>query len=443
MATGCYTQLGFGFQRKLAVDFAGGEITSDAGLLVLRELDHRLGLTDAVLRDLAEPRDRRYVTHALPTLVRQRLYQIVAGYEDVNDATTLRHDPTLQIVAGNGSSTPLGSQPTMSRLENAFDWPAIRRLMDVPVDWFCAHAYAPGQPPAEILLDVDSTDDPTHGQQQLAFFTGYYQQTMYYPLVWFEGHTGVPLRTRLRPGRTPNATGLVEDLQRLLPRLRRRFPAAVIRLRGDSGMATPRVEAALERAGVEYVLAMGSNRLFATRVAPLRARAEARYARTGQPVSVCTSFRHRAQRWPRQRRILVHIQVNAIGTSVRFLVTNRRGRAGDLVAWYAGRGTAENRIKELKRDLHADRLSCHRYRANAVRLQLHTLALGLLAYLRHRLLPRTDLATATAGQIRVRLLKVGARVVRTVRRIWVHLATGWPGRALFCDLHRRLVSPIP
>jgi hypothetical protein len=206
-------------------------------------------------------------------------------------------------------------------------------------------------------------------------------------------------------------------------------------------MATPGVEAALEVAGVVYVLARGSNKVFKRRVAPLRAKAEARYARTGLPVSVCTSFRYRATRWPRQRRILVHLQVNALGTSVRFMVTNRPGRAGHLVGWYAGRGTAENRIKELKRDLHADRLSCHRYRANAVRLQLHTLAFGLLAYFRRWLLAPTDLATATIGQIRLRLLKIGARVVRSARRVWFHLASSWPGRDLFCTIHRALARP--
>jgi DDE family transposase len=443
MATHCYTQLGFRFQPKLVVDFAGGALTSDAGLVLLREFDDVLGLTDAVTARIDDQRDARYVTHEVATLVRQRLYQIAAGYEDVNDASRLRTDPTLQIVANAGTETALGSQPTLSRLENDLDWLTIRRLADVGIDWFCEHAYATGEDPPDVLLDVDSTDDPTHGRQQLALFTGYYDQFMYYPLCWFEAHTGLPLRTRLRPGRTPNAQGLVEDLQHLLPKLRRRFPQARVQVRGDSGMATPRVEAALEAGGVEYVLAMGSNQVFKRRAAPWRTKAEARYARTGVPVSICTSFQYRATRWPRQRRILVHIQVNALGTSVRFMVTNRRGRARDLVAWYAGRGTAENRIKELKLDLHADRLSCHRYRANAVRLQFHTLALGLLAYFRRWLLAPTDLATATVGSIRLRLFKIGARVVRSVRRIWFHLASSWPGRDLFCTIHRALARASP
>jgi hypothetical protein len=443
MATECYTRLGFEFQPQVAVDFHGGTLTSDAGLLLLREFDETLGLTDTVSARVTDRRDPRYVTHEIATLVRQRLYQIAAGYEDVNDATRLRADPTLQVIAGADTQRPLGSQPTLSRFENTLDWATIRRLANVSIDWFCEHAYDARHQPAEILLDVDSTDDPTHGHQQLALFTGYYDQFMYYPLCWFEAHTGLPLRTRLRPGRTPNAAGLVEDLRQILPKLRHRFPRATICLRGDSGMATPRVEAALEASGVEYVLAMGSNHVFNHRAAAWRTKAEARYAATHVPVTVCTSFRYRATRWPHQRRILVHIQVNALGTSVRFFVTNRRGAAQALIAWYAGRGTVENRIKEWKLDLHADRLSCHRYRANAARLQFHTLALGLLAYFRHWLLATNELATATANQIRLRLFKVAARVVVTVRRIWFHLASGWPGQDLFCAIQAALMRASP
>ena len=436
MATDCYTQLGFGFQPKLIVDFAGGELTTDAGLVLLREFDHVLGLSDDVVARLEDRRDARYITHDVATLLRQRLYQIAAGYEDVNDATTLRGDPTFRTVAGDGAATPLGSQPTLSRLEHSIDWGAIRRLANLGIDWFCAHAYAPGDAPEEILLDVDSTDDPTHGAQQLALFVGHYDQFMYRPLCWFEGHTGLPLRTRLRPGRDPDATGVIADLDLMVPKLRRQFPRARLALRGDAGMATPAVEAKLEAEGIAYVLGIGGNTAFTRRVAATRARAEQRYARTQQPVAIRTSFRHRATRWPRQRRILVKLDVTATGTSVRYLVTNRTGRAADLIHWYEGRGTAENRIKELKLDLHADRLSCHRYRANAARLQLHTLALLLLAYYRHWILATTDLATASFTTIRLRLFKVAARVVRSVRRLCFHLASSWPFRTDFCQAHR-------
>jgi hypothetical protein len=443
MATPCYTQLTFGFQPKLRVDFAGGEITSDAGLLLLRDFDDVLGFTAAAAGCLdADRRDARYVTHGSATLLRQRVYQIVAGYADVNDATTARHDATFQLVAGRGTDAPLGSQPTLSRWENACSWRTIWRVAKLGVEWFCEHAFAPGAQPREIILEPDGTDDPAHGAQQLALFVGgHYGQRMYQPLIWTEGHTQLPLRTRLRPGRSAPAAGAVEDLHQLLPPLRRRFPRATLLLRADAGFATPRMEATLEAEGIGYVLAIGPNAAFARRIAALRARAEQRVARTGRPVHLRTSFRHRARPWPRQRRILVHLEVTRRGTVVRYYVTNRPGRATDLIAWYGGRGDSENRIKEWKNDLFADRLSCHRYRANAARLQLHTLAFLLVAYLRHWLLAQTPLARASVATIRAQLFKVGARVVRTVRRIWVHLASGWPGRDVFVTVHRALARP--
>ena len=437
MATDCYTQLGFGFQPKLVVDFAGGTLTTDAGLVLVREFDEQLGLTADVINRVTDPRDARYVTHDLDALVRQRLYQIAAGYEDVNDADRLRHDPTFQVVAADGRTT-LGSQPTLSRLENAIEWPAIQRLARTGVDWFCAYAYGPDDHPADLVLDLDSTDDPTHGTQQLALFHGWYDQHMYHPLLWFEGRTGLLLRSRLRPGRDPSAACVVEDLQQLLPPLRRRFPHTPILLRGDAGMATPRVEAKLEAEGIRYVLGIGTNRVFKARVAGVVAKAQARYDRTSRPVHIRTSFRHRAKSWPHARRILVKIDVTAQGLNLRFMVTNRRGRAADLVGWYDDRGASENWIKELKLDIHADRLSCHRFRANACRLQLHSLALLLLAYFRRAVLTGTRLASATIGTIRLHLLKVAGRVVRSVRHLWFHLASHWPGHDLFTTCHRAL-----
>lgn len=430
MTTHCYTQLLFTFQRKLAVDFAGGTITSDAGLLLVRELDSRLGLSQDIVRRINDSRDGRYITHEMDVLLRQRIYQIAAGYEDANDADRLRLDPTFAVVAGDGKSE-LASQPTISRLENDLDWSSIARLSSLGVDWFCAHAYRKGVQPRELVLDVDSTDDPTHGAQQLALFHGAYDQYMYHPLCWFEAHTGLLLRTRLRPGLDQSHSFLVEDLQCLTPKLKRRFPKSQLLLRGDAGMTTPRVLAALEDEQIKYVLGISTNNTFKKKVKPMVERAQARCQRTGRPVQIRTSFWHRGKRWPHRRRILIKLDVSATAVSVRFKVTNRCGRAKDLIDWYEQRGTAENRIKELKLDMHADRLSCHHFRANAVRLQLHTLALLLLSYFRRAVLAGTALADATIGTLRVQLFKVGARVVRTVRRIWFHLASHWPGQSLF------------
>jgi hypothetical protein len=437
MATECYSQLGFGFQPKLVVDFAGGTLTTDAGLLLVREFDEQLALTADVCGRVGDTRDGRYVTHDIATLLRQRLYQIAAGYEDVNDADRLRHDPAFQVMAGNGRD-PLGSQPTLSRLENTIDWSAIQRLARVGVDWFCAYAYGPDEHPPDLVLDLDSTDDPTHGAQQLALFNAGYDQHMYHPLCWFEARTGLLLRTRLRPGRDHSATQVVEDVHYVVRPLRRRFPHTPIFLRADAGMATPAVEATLESEGIRYVLGIGPNSVFTTRTARAVRQAQARYARTRRPVHIRTSFWHRAQRWPHRRRILVKIDVTVAGLNVRYMVTNRRGRAADLIAWYDDRGTSENWIKELKRDIHADRLSCHRFRANALRLQLHTIAQLLLAYFRRYVLVGTRLASATIGTLRLQLLKVAGRVRRSVRRLWFHLASHWPGQSLFLECHRAL-----
>jgi hypothetical protein len=430
MAEEIVNQLTFGFQPKLRVDFDGGAITSDAGLLLIREFDERLGLTTDVAARISDNRDQRYVHHDMLSLVRQRSYQIVAGYEDANDADRLKDDPTFQVVASE-SLDALGSQPTLSRLENDIDWSSIARLSRVGLDWFCQHAFSEGTQPKELILDLDSTDDPTHGQQQFALFHGGYDQYMYHPLCWFEGNTGLLLKTRLRPGLDRSASFVVEDLKQIVPSLRQRFRQSKLRLRADAGMATPAVETALEQHDIEYVMGIGTNSVFKQRTAKLKAKAEARYQRMQHPVQVRTSFWHRARRWDHRRRILVKIDVTAMGTNIRFMITNRKGSAKDLVKWYEQRGEAENLIKELKLGMYADRLSCHRFRANAVRLQLHTIATLLMTYFRRSVLPDTVLAQASPDSIRIRLLKVGARVVRTARRIHFHIAAHWPGQELF------------
>jgi Transposase DDE domain group 1 len=430
MAKEIFSQLTFGFQRKLRVDFEGGTITSDAGLTLIREFDEKLGLTADVAARIRDDRDQRYVKHEMLTLVRQRSYQIVAGYEDANDADRLKEDPTFQTIASE-SLEMLGSQPTISRLENDIDWSSIARLSKVGLDWFCRHAFAGGTQPKELILDLDSTDDPTHGQQQFALFHGGYNQHMYHPLCWFEGNTGLLLKTRLRPGLDRSASFVVEDLKQIVPPLRRRFPKAGLRLRADAGMATPEVETALEEHNIEYVMGIGTNNVFKERTAKVKAKAEARYQRMQHPVQVRTSFWHRARSWDHRRRILVKIDVTAMGTNIRFMISNRKGSAKDLVKWYDQRGEAENRIKELKLGMYADRLSCHRFRANAVRLQLHTIATLLMTYFRRSILADTVLAQASPDSIRIRLLKVGARVVRTARQIHFHIAAHWPGQDLF------------
>jgi len=434
MATESCTPFLFQFQPKVVVDFDGGALSSDAGLIVLRELDARMSLLRDLEGLLDERRDRRYVRHSGADMVRQRLYQIAAGYDDAVDGNLLRKDLTFQVlVRPQRPEQSLASQPTLSRLENGASWRDVGRLSQLSLEWFLRHGSRLREAPSnEICLDADSTEDPTHGQQQLALFHGKYQTYMYHPLVIFEGQTGHLLASRLRPGTAPDAEGILPELQRLIPRLRESFPKAPLRFRADAGFSAPELYDYLERESIEYLIGIPAHTCFQPWLTPILERAKQLLARTGEPVRIYSSFLYRARRWPHRRRILVKVEVNPLGTNVRCVITNRKGRAEDLFALYQGRGEAENRIDELKNEVKADRLSCSRYRANAFRLQLHCLAYNLLNFLRHAL-RFTDLARAQAATLRLKLFKVAARVQVQARRIWFHFSGSWPLRSLFAS----------
>ncbi|MBX3024327.1 IS1380 family transposase [bacterium] len=409
--------------------FDGGEITSDAGLVLLREFDERVGVTAALPTLIADPRDTRFTEHELLTLLRQRLYQIAAGYEDANDATALRRDPTLCTVAARGL-TALASQPTLSRLENGVAWESIRLLETQGTEWLCR--YEPRGPRDEIILDVDSTEDPTHGQQPFTFFNQHYGGYMYHPVLIFDGRSGLLLGSRLRPGNAMGSRQVIPLLRPLLARLRGHFgPAQPLALRADGEFAKPDLLAYAERHGLRYAIGFARNSRLQTLVQPLCEKAEALWERRGARVRLYASFSYQAHSWHRPRRVVAKIERTAEGRNLRFVVTNRRGRAQQIFHWYEQRGQAENYIKELKNDLAADRLSCAAYRANAFRLQLHAYAYNLAVLFRRRVLVGTELARSTMATLRGRLFKVGARVHRSVRRVWFHLASGWPGQALF------------
>lgn len=440
MATQCRRPNGFKFQRKLTLDFNGGAISGDAGLVVLRELDARLGLTQGLKRLVKDPRDRRYIDHDLLSLLRQRVYQIAAGYEDANDAFFVRNDPAMQAVAGRPGRA-LASQPTFSRLENGVDWDSIRLLESEGTEWFCRH----GKTQGEIILDMDSTEDPTHGQQSFSFYNAHYDSYMYHPLLIFEGNSGVLLASRLRPGNAMGSRQAVALLRPLVRRLRSRFSRRAIALRADTAFSSPEVLDYAEYAGLQYAIGFARNDRLLDRVVGLCEKADWLWESNadGKRVRLYTSFWYRARSWSRARRVVAKIERTAQGMNLRFLVTNRRGRAEDVFTWYEQRGQAENFIKELKNDLEADRLSCMGYRANAFRLQLHVLAYNLFVLFRRHVLRGTELARAAVGTIRLRLLKIGARVKLSARRLWFHLASGWPGRPLLLKVLDRLAALGP
>jgi len=432
MATGCVPQLDLGFQARTTVRFDGGSLTSDAGLLLLREFDHRFRLTEDLAGAYEDPRRADRIEHSILALLRQRVYQIVAGYEDADDSDLLRTDPVLQTVVGQRDLTvPLGSQPTMSRLENRAGWTSVERLKRLPLEWFL-RTHGPRR--EELILDVDSTDDPCHGHQQLSFFHGKYGHYVYEPLLIFEGTCGALLSAKLRSGKARSIDGLLPELERLVPRLRAHSPGAPLAFRADAGFATARLYDWLEAHALSYAIGFGSNVRLKQLAAPLVARAQQRFERTGQNVRMFSSLRYRGRRWRRSRRVLIKVEVSALGLNVRFVVTNRPGRAGEVFAWYNDRGVAERYIDELKNGFAVDRLSCSRYRANALRVQLHAIAYALVHLFRQQLRD-TALATATVTTLRLKLFKVAARVERTARRLWFHLSSSWPHRGLFVAAH--------
>jgi hypothetical protein len=430
------SQLNFSFYRHqpIVADFSGGQITSDAGLLPLRAFDQRFGLTRELAEHLRDPRQRGRIRHSSLSLLRQRVYQIVAGYEDADDADRLRHDPAFQLLADQPLGQPLSSQPTLSRWENT---PAARELIgahDGGLDAFVRLCGKQVRQRGEILLDVDSTDDPTYGQQQLSFFNGAYNQHMYHPLLIFERHTGCLLAARLRRGTASSHARIVPLLLRILRRLLRKFPGVTIRLRADAGFALPVLYKFCEFFGIHYTIGIPANVVFGRRTAALQHRLARRYRRTHLPQRSFTSFRHRARTWPRLRRIVAKAEHSATGTNLRFLVTNCPGRSAQIFRFYNERGECENRIEELKNGFRADRLSCHRFLANAFRLLLHTFAYNLVNYFRLHLPPA--LRSAQIETLRTQLFKIGARVRQTARCVRIHLASGWPFQSLFQTVAR-------
>jgi hypothetical protein len=430
MDTVCHEQLSFGslFSKEVVADFTGGSLTSDAGGLVLREIDQRYRLTEKATSCLRDDRDPRRVTHDLKTILRQRLFSIALGYEDNNDAATLAQDPALKLMAGKlPEAGDLASQPTLSRFENRVSAKDLRRLSDWLLDLYLKTH--PG-PRKVIVLDMDATDDPTHGKQQLSFFHGYYEEHMYHPLLVFDGRTGFPLAAVLRPGNTHASHGALAVLKRLIKKLKKAYPGALILFRADAGFAVPALYRYLERQEIRYVIGFITNNRVLEKAALLLEKARAAYQATGEKQRLFTAFSYQAESWTRPRRIIAKVEYTHLGVNQRFVVTNlNRNPQFVYDDIYVLRGDVENRIKELKLDLKADRLSCHRFLANQFRLLLHTAAYCLFWLLR-RHLHGTALETAQVNTLRLKLLKIGARIRETSRRIWVHLASGYPYRDL-------------
>lgn len=424
-------------------EFSAGPMTSDGGSLLLREIDQATNLTASMGQALCDPRDPAKVRHAQEELLRQRLFAIAMGYEDCNDHDTLRFDPGLKTAIGRLPETgeALASQPTLSRLENRVSNAELRRLSDALIQAYLA---AHSGPRKLIVLDIDSTDDPTHGQQQLSFFHGYYDQHMFHPVLIFDAISGFPLAAVLRAGNTHASEGAAAILKRIIRRLKRAYPQATILLRADAGFAVPAIYEMLEREKVKYTIGLITNDRLRQRVASLAQKAEEGFAKSGVKQRLFTSFRHQAGSWQRPRCVVAKVERLTKGLNTRFVVTNIHFESPAQIydGIYTGRGDAENRIKELKLHLKADRLSCTSFKANQFRLLLHTFAFVLLWHLRQNL-AGTELATATVETLRLKLLKVGARITQSVRRILFTMPKAYPYKELFgAALHNIQLMPL-
>ncbi len=426
----------------LEASFDAGRLTSDGGLPWLAEADGALGLCDALAACISEWR-RGPVRHSLATLVRQRVYQIACGYADQDDADTLRGDPLLKLVCGRRpeSGADLASQPTLSRLENAVDRSACYRLARALVAVYQRERERDGAP-RRILLDLDGTDDPTHGDQEGSAYHGYFRQHMYHPLLVFDGDTDQLITAVLRPGNAHGSRGVVAILTRLVVAFRRRWPGVRIELRADSGFGVPALYDYCEAERITYTIGLVPNARLEALAAPLLAEAQRQQAETGaEKVRLAGEAEYQAGSWSRPRRVVLKAEALAKGPNTRFVVTTRTDDPLATYDWYVDRGEPEQWIGDFKLGCFADRLSCHRFVANQFRLLLHAAAYWLLATLRRRL-ARLGVARMELATLRLRLLKIGGRVRELLTRVRLSLATHHPGEPLWQLLvTARLTAP--
>jgi len=442
-ATDCIPPITLQFQRKpLVLSCDAPNISSDGGVLLLRQVDERVGLTRqfaTLLEDHRHPERRR---HDRREQFRQRVYQIALGYEDCNDADRLRHDPAIQHACD--SDSPLSSQPTLSRWENEITGRELNRLWRE-----FERQYVDELDPATafVVLDADGTDDPTHGSQQLSMFHGFYDQHMFHPLVIFDGESGQLISALLRAGNAHAARGAVTMLKRIIRAIRKRCPNAAIVVRGDSAFAMPGLmdcleQLAAELGDVDYVLGLAQNSRLLELAAPLIDEAREDYERTGQFVRRFAWLKYSTLKtWSHERDVVLKVEYGERGANPRFVVTTLTGFDARLIydRAFCPRGQSENYIKDFKNAISADRLSCHRFAANVFRLLLHAVAYRLMHALRNTVASvEPTLCRVQMDTLRLRLLKVAALVVRSVRRVIVRLPRAFPLAAAFALVAAKL-----
>lgn len=419
-------------RQRITANFEGGALSSDGGLMLLRQVDQKIGLSAAVATVVHDPRNPDLITHSLRDLIAQRLYALACGYEDLNDHAQLRTDPLMQTAVGR--SEELGSSPTLSRLETRVTRRDIVALNRVLVDQFLA---SHSQSPEELILDVDASDIPLHGNQEQKEFHAYYDHHCYLPLYVFCGDA--LLACVLRRSRIDGAKHAPAVIKLLISYLRQHWPDTRFIVRGDSGFCRQRLIRWCERHDVGYVIGVARNARLQARALRWEVTLENAYRKTGQKQRCIREFRYAADSWNHKRRVITRLEFGAQGNNPRFIVTNLTMPASELYdVLYCQRGEAENRIKEAQLDLFGTRTSCHRFLANWLRILFSALAYTLMQALKQMALKGTELAKATSATIRTRLLKIGACVVRNTRRIRLMYASHHPLRDVFAHAVRAL-----
>jgi len=411
----------------LEAAFDGGRITSDGGLVWLAKIDEQLGLCEAISEHVPEWRNRKG-RHSLLSLIRQRILQIACGYYDQNDSDTLREDPLLKMVCGSlpESGANLASQPTISRLENAATRRCCHQIAKVLLEVYLTQRENNGTP-ERVLLDFDSTDDPTYGEQEGSYYHGYYGQHMYHPLLVFDGHSGHLITALLRAGNTHASNSSVAILKRIVGALRQRWPGVAIEIRADGGFAVPALYDYCEDEGITYTIALITNERLKEMGKDLLEEATQEHQRTDKKARFFGEDLYGAASWEKERRVVYKAEAMEQGTNRRFVVSTRADGPKELYEFYACRGEAENWIKDFKVHMKADRLSCHRFIANQFRLLLHACAYWLMDALRRKLIEGGSLRMQL-DTLRLGMIKIGARVRELMTKVRLHLASGHPGQ---------------
>jgi hypothetical protein len=418
--------------KKVELNFTGGDVTSDGGVVLLREIDRKLGLTKQVAALIPDSRDQRYIDHSVEEMLAQRVYGIALGYEDLNDHTTLRKDPGFQTAINCGDN--LASASTLSRFENTATKEMVFEINKICVETFIKSFK---RAPKELILDFDPTDDPVHGNQENRFYNGYYKSYCYLPLYVF--CKDQLLVSYLRSCNIDGAKHAWAILALLVKRFRQEWPHVKIIFRGDSGFCRPKMLQWCDRNDVGYIVGIGRNNRLMQFSAELRDEAAKLFNKTQEKQRLFGEFYYAAESWSRRRRVIVKAEHNSFGPNPRFIVTNLTGEPQKLYErTYCARGEMENHIKQQQLDLFADRTSCHEWWPNHFRLLLSSCAYVLLSAIKRVALKGTVLAKAQCATIRIKLLKIGAIIIRNTRRIKFLCSSSYPYQDLFAKIYRKL-----